>query len=387
MTSSYRALILLLAGILVCVCSDTARAQSPRSPQSKSPSKMKRMSLTDVYEPGATYRRCYPTEMELTLSYPVPGVYDTFTKIFVPGVYNTFTKIFPVTRRANGKIDPSLALAGMRAELKRRLAKYGCDVSVATPSQNCQLSPEEFSKARSLYTDEPGIVDGVMTGPYDQGFVYGIRDTARIGADNKGRASSPELALDWTRDYIKFDLSYNLKAGTNLADLDVCGSGYTDFQTGSYSTITLAGQGVSKGTDYIMVNQKFEGYFVTPLLVQDPWYFSSGWDQAAYFNEKKACAPITGDFVPWKIGQRKDVTGLITYRGKSETSTNCNFISVVPPNTILYDIAAPIVVKGMSAVIEGIVKSYGTNSTPSARPLSLEKDPLKFFVKVSGSSK
>jgi hypothetical protein len=137
-----------------------------------------------------------------------------------------------------------------------------------------------------------------------------------------------------------------------------------------------------------MVNQKFKGYFVTPLLVQDPWV-SSGWDQAAYFNEIKACAPITGDFVPWKIGQRKDVTDLLTYVGKSEsaTSTNCNFLKPLPLNFISYDIAAPIVVKGMSAVIEGLVKSPGTNYTPSGRPLSLQNDPFKFFVKVSGSSK
>jgi hypothetical protein len=225
----------------------------------------------------------------------------------------------------------------------------------------------------------------MMTGPYDQGFVYGQRDTLRIGADNTGRASSVGLALEFTTDYITFNLSFISKVGTNLADLDVCRSGYTELQYGSHSRITLDGQGVAKGTDYIMVNQKFESYFVTPLLVQNPWV-SSGWDQAAYFNEIKACAPITGDFVPWKIGQRKDITNLINYPGKSATNTDCP-VSAPPPNTIWYDIAAPIVVKGMSAVIEGLVKSPGTNDTPSGRPLSLQNDPFKFFVKVSGSSK
>jgi hypothetical protein len=195
------------------------------------------------------------------------------------------------------------------------------------------------------------------------------------------------MTLDWTTEIL--EVSVTRTAGTGLADIDVCGDlGYPTLQFGSYSTITLAGQGVTnKGTDYIMVNQKFEGYFVTPLLMRGPQFLYGAFDQAAYFNEIKLCAPITGDFVRWEVGQRKDVTHLLTYPGKSATSKNCDFLSAPPPNTIWYDIAAPIVVKGMSAVMTGLVKSPGTNTKPSLRPLSLETDPLKFFVKVGSSRK
>lgn len=337
-------------------------------------------ALTAVYEPGATYTRCFPTKVTLGLNYPTPGSGDFFEKTFA------------VTQSADGNIDPSPVLAGMRAELKERVAKYGCDVALATPSASCQLSAEEFADARRMYVDQPGLIKhpkwgyDIATGPFDQGMVEGERHTATYLADDK--VSPTGLVLEWTTDVLKLNID-SVEPWGDLAKMDVCGgSGYSGLRYGSYSTVTLAGQGVTRGstnpTKYISVNQKLLRYFVTPLLVQDP-YFPSGWDQAAFFNQEKICAPLSGPFVPWKIGEPKDVTDLLTYPGKSPTSTKCDLFSALPTNTILYDIASPIVVKGMSAVMEGLVNPPGTNTKPSLRPLSLETNPFKFFVKVAGS--
>ena len=178
-----------------------------------------------------------------------------------------------------------------------------------------------------MYVDQPGLIKhptrGLMaTGPFDQGMVEGERHTATYLADDK--VSPTGLVLEWTTDV----LNLNIASVQPWGDLtvDVCGgSGYSGFRYGSYSTVTLAGQWATRGntnpTEYISVNQRLLRYFVTPLLVQGP-SFPPGWDHAAFFNQEKICAPRSGPFVPWKIGEPKDVTDLLTYPGRDPPARN-----------------------------------------------------------------
>jgi hypothetical protein len=346
-------------------------------------------ALTAVYEPGSTYTRCFPTQVVLATNYPVPDDYTGSD-----GAY--FEKTFPVALTASGKIDASAAIAGMREELKRREAGFGCDVTQPTPSSSCRLSAESFAKARRMYIDNPGNPGGVFwnpTGPFSQGWVKGEKHTLSVIADDK--ISSTGVVLEWVNELRSYDLvSMDQDSWGDFSKIDVCGpDGFPQSKAGSYSILTLAGQGVTRGsttpTKYISVDQQMLRYFFTPIYVKSIYEMvdsPNGWDMAAYLNEQKVCAPLTGEFVPWRINEPKDVTNLINYSMQKPNSTNCNLgMEFVSPRTFFYDIAAPIAVQQMKGIVEGLIAVPNSNTKPSLRPLSLETNPIKFFVKTSTS--
>lgn len=341
-------------------------------------------ALTAVYEPGSTYTRCFPTQVVLGVNHPIPAGNDD----------SYFEKTFPVALTASGKIDASAAIAGMREELKRREAEFGCDVTQPTPSSSCRLSAESFARARRMYIDNPGNPGGVFwnpTGPFDQGWVKGEKHTLSVIADDK--ISSTGVVLEWVNELRSYDLvSMDQDSWGDFSKIDVCGpDGFPQSKSGSYSILTLAGQGVTSDsttpTKYISVDQQMSRYFFTPIYVKSIYEMvnsPNGWDMAAYLNEQKVCAPLTGEFVPWKINEPRDITNLITYPGNKPNSTNCNLgMEFLPPGTTLYDIAAPMAVQQMKGIVEGLIAVPNSNTKPSLRPLSLETNPIKFFVKTS----
>jgi hypothetical protein len=344
-------------------------------------------ALTAVYEPGTTYTRCFPTQVVLAVNYPVPDDYTGSD-----GAH--FEKAFPLALTASGKIDASAAIAGMREELKRLEAGFGCDVTQPTPSSSCRLSAESFARARRMYIDNPGIPEGVFwipTGPFDQGWVKGEKHTLSVIADDK--ISSTGVVLEWVNELRSYNLeSMDQDSWGDFSKIDVCGpDGLPQSKSGSYSILSLAAQGVTRGSTtpskYISVDQKIFRYFFTPIYVKSIYEMvgqPNGWDMAAYFNEQKVCAPLTGEFVPWKINEPKDITNLINYSGQKPNSANCNLgMEFLPPGTTLYDIAAPMAVQQMNAIVEGLLAVPNSNIKPSLRPLSLETNPIKFFVKTS----
>jgi hypothetical protein len=344
-------------------------------------------ALTAVYEPGTTYTRCFPTQVVLAVNYPVPDDYTGSD-----GAH--FEKAFPLALTASGKIDASAAIAGMREELKRLEAGFGCDVTQPTPSSSCRLSAESFAKARRRYIDNPGTSGGIFLetiGPFDQGWVKGEKHTLSVIADDK--ISSTGVVLEWVNELRSYDLaSMDQDSWGDFSKIDVCGpDGFPQSKAGSYSILTLAGQGVTRGsttpTKYIRVDQQMLRYFFTPIYVKSIDEMvgqPNGWDMAAYFNEQKVCAPLTGEFVPWKINEPKDITNLINYSGQKPNSANCNLgMEFLPPGTTLYDIAAPMAVQQMNAIVEGLIAVPNSNIKPRLRPLSLETNPIKFFVKTS----
>jgi len=295
---------------------------------------------------------------------------------------------------ASGKIDASAAIAGMREELKRLEAGFGCDVTQPTPSSSCRLSAESFAKARRRYIDNPGTSGGIFLetiGPFDQGWVKGEKHTLSVIADDK--ISSTGVVLEWVNELRSYNLeSMDQDSWGDFSKIDVCGpDGLPQSKSGSYSILSLAAQGVTRGSTtpskYISVDQKIFRYFFTPIYVKSIYEMvgqPNGWDMAAYFNEQKVCAPLTGEFVPWKINEPKDITNLINYSGQKPNSANCNLgMEFLPPGTTLYDIAAPMAVQQMNAIVEGLLAVPNSNIKPSLRPLSLETNPIKFFVKTS----
>ncbi len=344
-------------------------------------------ALTAVYEPGTTYTRCFPTQVVLAVNYPVPDDYTGSD-----GAH--FEKAFPLALTASGKIDASAAITGMREELKRLEAGFGCDVTQPTPSSSCRLSAESFARARRMYIDNPGIPEGffwIPTGPFDQGWVKGEKHTLSVIADDK--ISSTGVVLEVVNELRSYDLaSMDQDSWGDFSKIDVCGpDGFPQSKAGSYSILTLAGQGVTRSsttpTKYISVDQQMLRYFFTPIYIKSIYEMvgqPNGWDMAAYLNEQKVCAPLTGEFVPWKINEPKDITNLINYSGQKPNSANCNLgMEFLPPGTTLYDIAAPMAVQQMNAIVEGLIAVPNSNIKPSLRPLSLETNPIKFFVKTS----
>ena len=472
MTSSYRALILLLAGILVCVCSDTARAQSPRNPIAKTqpvggievtiegpdaarwsigggsflrsgererglPAKKSYkitfsavagfitpksvtvkviankdtpvrvvyraappqppvqpqppLKLTDIYEPGSSYMRCFPTRLVARMALRRGNERLKWRETLMMDYRSQLTTRMMHTPEYNDLLLVLLRLERTEEEdpdqfgrALRNYVDFGPDELSKVEKDGVTYAEGSFAynnqnERRLAHLKVAEMVNWGITNPTGiQLYMYGERHTVNV---IRGKTSTDTLDIQYKVDEIR----HEVEPGKTV---DVCQVGLVHKRYGWTSTLTPDGEGVVADSKpprrYLKVRQEPSNYFYTPLWVKEVRWLPEGnrvtfVDTTTNLSREERCKPQSGKFFPQV---RQDISGILKLAKEAEDATNCGLeINVPPLESVLYTIAAPIDAGGIKGIVEGDKTATTSNTNPSY-PTKLETDPNKFFAKV-----
>lgn len=314
--------------------------------------------LSDIYPPGRTYSRCYPSEVRVEC-----GVLATDDIAWDPRGYGLFNsswqeEAFP---KQDGTFDLVALANGCRKWIQEGLKELNCS-SDFSPSRGCPLTASDLAFNKEHYESSTPWWTGVILARGEKIYITPLRG-----------AKKEKLVLEWTENYRGAGFLDELPGSVDPCN-DTLAPPY--FEAGSYSTLVSSGRNPSLKGMTLNVDQTLHRYFVTPLTQSD----------ADSYNRYRRCFDDGPNNIPWEAGIPRDITEHVNFVGEPQRDSNCTFaigteFSVQPPGTVLYDIARKMILNGKPAIQEGLITEL--NTSPNKRPTTL--NPRNWFVELAPS--
>lgn len=298
------------------------------------------LKLTDIYEPGASYMRCFPTRLVARIA-----VHDGYSG------GNGWEKV----------LNPNDGLTYAQRSF---------------PYQN----QEEL---RSAHLEVGQMVSDKIT-DLSRGIELYIAGERHTIIDVRIK---PNLTNAVDIRYRVDEIRHEVEPGKTTT-VDICNVGLVHKRYEWSSTLTSDGEGVVAESNpprrYLKVKQESSNYFYTPFWMKEVRWLPEGnrvafVDTTTNLSREERCKPQSGKFFPQV---RQDISGILKLAKETGDATTCGLeINVPPLESVLYTIVAPMNAGGIKGIVDDD-KTATTRNTNSSYPALLETDPNKFFVQV-----